>query len=402
MNNLKRLVGPRPTNNSECQQLIGNNTQDIEAGFFEPIDESCVEKVKRLSLRAINIGSAAGLATLTTYFTYNNIKDIVKYGASSPIGIISIVLLSIEVTCICAASLCIIKIRHLFPLLRHHQEKALDTKAIDDEKKCLPLIQNCFTKMEEYSFFAEWLKIENYENSAAAETAMWNHLKKGMCAGHALDLLTQMMEHSNDKSEDLVKRMDIEKVIYFQILEHIICTIFRDRGKVDSANLILSSPIRQGDILAINNRLSWHLQQYDTDDINIINKEIILHINEDADFMREKFLKCVAFTSSKDKVLAGTISLLPKNLDESYHALFFQCGGGFYRYYDSSSNMPGFFEFRDINTFFETLVKHVKKWGTRWGTDSEKWEELVFKVLFISKKEKLDSKKGEAGAVHLV
>jgi hypothetical protein len=259
--------------------------------------------------------------------------------------------------------------------------------SLKDEELCISFIHNCFNELEQKKLFEPWLKCKKFETREEASQFMYNRLNKGTCYGHSMALLAMMRTDYDAASKNLMDKLELQKIVYFQFMVEILIDLMNHNGWDDLFNAF---PVQKKlgmkyseNTESITSYTFWLLAL-----LNLGSRKILFYESNYAsvatmdstaleEFFRDPFAKMDEMQntnrskSAKGLTIAGIITLredgepeIGEDGDDKRvaHALFFQFSEKHYRFHDSGCSLPGFFEFNTKDQFFENLMNHVKSW----------------------------------------
>lgn len=268
----------------------------------------------------------------------------------------------------------LICIRRFFPSVR--AADSIDShKVVLQKEKCLPIILAIIEKLKTFKYFKRWCEQKKMPPNQLCED-LWTELQGGQCWGHAVAMLDLMPNYFSYESKDLLKLVKVERIIYLQILAKIVSEVSqqecrkRNIFRIDLTNdpvlifiyHLINDPIFKREALPLRDFCSFEIPSEKIDSL-FSHKSIT---SEAVDLTNDLGQIIQAFASAKSKLafppqtfFAGKVKLV-KTREHIGHAIFFQCGGGYYRFYESARSSGGFYEFNGEEALFIGLVEHVK------------------------------------------
>ncbi len=201
-------------------------------------------------------------------------------------------------------------------------------------------------------------------------------LKGGTCLGQAIALLTNIPKLYSSNTQDLfrVLKENRENVVYAQIMNRMRYSfICEDSSLTEKSNSMWSNLFSFVGLDAFSNKPPVKVS---TNPIDIwaadetLSKIIIPGIRNSKWSNRlsisiatpddyEKAFDEATSNFSREKIISGYIFLSNKKEGEAGHAIWFQCSGDKFRFYDPLNDSQGFFEFPSKKEFFASLARHL-------------------------------------------
>lgn len=346
--------------------------------------------VKKLAITT----SLLGVATLG-YFTYESTRTLTENEIDDPKSILSLLILGADGVLLSIASCYFIAIKRFrnnllnsFPHRDYYVGSTwtfyynrIERIELKIDRTYLPTIEAFISEMQERGIWDTWIGIKKFSDVKGAKNYFLTELKKGLCFGNSMELLSLMPKFSKTPSNDLILKLNFEKKIYFQLFdtfihdllrnEENICVILGHSWKRDPSDEEIRSEVEF--LPQVSTREYLFLRF-----IGLEREKFIYHcieLQKVSEITIEKIM--ISFAEAIQKVknsakqsnnrepeITGTIHLQPdpKNKGSSGHALFFQFSDTYLRFHDSGHTLPGFFEFPSQKLFFEGLLQHINTW----------------------------------------
>lgn len=94
---------------------------------------------------------------------------------------------------------------------------------IQDIEVWKPYVRAFFNKMKTLNLLDPWLKAKKYEDVEQAIEKVSKKLRKGLCYGTSMALLTKMRSHASLPSAELRDKIELEDIVYYQLMVIFIC-----------------------------------------------------------------------------------------------------------------------------------------------------------------------------------
>lgn len=256
-------------------------------------------------------------------------------------------------------------------------------------------------KIINHKFFPleEWLKVKDYKDINAAANALYKQLPSGVCYGFTMALLSLMPTHSKCECDELIDKVNIEKIVYFQTLQSILVDYSNNSKLREILIRFVSRPaieITKKDtmddlffkILGLQTRsqlgyfhtglklisvatLSTTLYELFFEGYRAFQDRYAGLAGSSSDVRPTLPSSMEDFKNLSEYSLAGGIHLHEMNEDitdgkEKFdHELFWQISSGneadelICRFHDSGCTLAGFYRFSDPESFIEGLANHI-------------------------------------------
>jgi hypothetical protein len=391
----------------------------------------CSRKVRLL------MGLSCTLLPLVSFGNYVCFRDFTNNEISGlEIGMCSI-LTGIDLSILgsaCVLGVCVSKIKKLFPHIHRHQGSIRDSlrsyntvfEVVDNSANAIALVNTCIDSLKEQNLLDVWLKVKGYKNAKEALGPSIKELQKGLCKGHVIALVNLMRYEHNASSEDLLKKLKAEEVVFFQFWHDAIFAIRWDKDgrerftkevtstfdltkfrpdtkeynqallNMTSLDFVLFYYLNKCKRFLINTESTFFYQNDDIFEITSNPRDLKEYINTTLENFNKDvesghgfgFSKTLKREDGSRYAIAGSIDFelsneisndkLKEEEDEKEvaqlkkrnkysHSLFFQFRERAYRFNDFGSKFPGFYEFHTQDEFFEGLLKHIQSRGYKYG-----------------------------------
>lgn len=419
-----RLVASLPTSKETNQEQQIPLLPHTRSSF-------CSRKVK------VFMGLGCTLLPLVSFGNYVCFRDFTNNGMNGlEIGMCSI-LTGIDLSILggtCVLAVCVRKIKKLFPHIGHHQGSLIESlhdyntvfEFIDNPETGIPLVNTCIDSLKEQNLLDVWLRVKGYKDAKEALDPTIKRLQKGLCKGYTIALVNLMRYGHNASSQDLLKKLKVKEIVFFQFWHDAIYDIRWDKDgrerftkevtsafdlnkfktgtkeynqallNMTSLDFVLFYYLNKCKLLSMNIESTFFYQNDDLFEITSNPRDLQKYVNTTLENFSNDIQNGYGFGFSKtlkkedesryttagsiDFELSNEISNDKSKLEEDEkeavrlkkrnkysHSLFFQFRNGVYRFNDFGSKFPGFYEFHTQHEFFEGLLKHIQSRGYKYG-----------------------------------
>jgi hypothetical protein len=362
--------------------------------------ESCWRRSKVGVNKCLTITGIIAVTLLTIWSTYSIVTELRKRKSvawsSVELGFEGVALI---LGCMAAGVYTYMRYKHPH-LLGLTESNFNPVKLLNSDKDFNPLIDDVLKELEGTQIYQYWIGIHPNIN---IKEHLQKSLNRGVCYGTTCQMLQMMSQHHSLNSSELIDRLDVKKVVFYQVLGNMIHDIIKEMKKqnvsdiypavikiVSDSNLVNQHLIPLSDI-CLNYLFTPIFWNVSIPGNNLIEKKAMILVLDldDSEDMHKSFKAFIEENSrlygSSSHVVAGTIGLIEnalqvKNKPHSAHSIFYQYDQGKCRFFDYATAYKGFYDVDKPEELTSTLLKHINLAWSKY-----EYKKIVVSLHFIPK-----------------